>query len=604
MDNNNINNKSDKNINLLNNINKDKEKENIYQEILNNLNKSKKNDNNNIEENPKKEEKDFSQQVDFLYHKNNPEGQSSVKNILIKQYKKNKNLQIDKTKDKQRKNYKSNSPRKKIIPYANKNKGLFDPYLSQKELDYESNIEKQRAERQKKIDEYEKIKSRKKLKKDLDKKILNINKPHIKSALNHKNYKTKKAEKKNEELITHFVQVPKPKVKKNYSKNFGFQPKKYDMIINSLINEMNQEKKDTNLNLCNKIKKYARNNIDAYNNYYEYIYRKSQKDYQSNNKNEQNIKPTRAQIIKGLMKKFFGEENEKQSQQNKIKKINNKKNINKASNKKNEINFKNDVDIINNNNLLLNLDLDDNNNNEEINFDNIDKLLSSEKINFQDKINIISELNKNIDKYYQAMPILVNQVQDSLDKIYKNNAYDENFRNEANKVPYISMASKAAYQIIQTNIDSIIENLINELIYDTALDIHDIIMKKEYLNKKNELVDKFHEVKNNIDDILGQEKNIIEENTKFIEDNKNKNNEKNNMNKKNKIIIKKYKANLDDNIIKRNEKYKNDFKEYMIFKGSFYADNIFAIYDEFIEEEANNILDKLINKFIEELNIN
>ena len=42
----------------------------------------------------------------------------------------------------------------------------------------------------------------------------------------------------------------------------------------------------------------------------------------------------------------------------------------------------------------------------------------------------------------------------------------------------------------------------------------------------------------------------------------------------------------------------------MIFKGSFYADNIFAIYDEFIEEEANNILDKLINKFIEELNIN
>ena len=604
MDNNNINNKSDKNIDLLNNKNKDKEKENIYQEILNNLNKSKTNDNNNIEENPKKEEKDFSQQVDFLYHKNNPEGQSSVKNILIKQYKKNKNLQIDKTKDKQRKNYKSNSPRKKIIPYANKNKGLFDPYLSQKELDYESNIEKQRAERQKKIDEYEKNKSRKKLKKDLDKKILNINKPHIKSALNHKNYKTKKAEKKNEELITHFVQVPKPKVKKNYSKNFGFQPKKYDMIINSLINEMNQEKKDTNLNLCNKIKKYARNNIDAYNNYYEYIYRKSQKDYQSNNKNEQNIKPTRAQIIKGLMKKFFGEENEKQSQQNKIKKINNKKNKNKVSNKKNEINIKNDVDIINNNNLLLNLDLDDNNNNEEINFDNIDKLLSSEKINFQDKINIISELNKNIDKYYQAMPILVNQVQDSLDKIYKNNAYDENFRNEANKVPYISMASKAAYQIIQTNIDSIIENLINELIYDTALDIHDIIMKKEYLNKKNELVDKFHEVKNNIDDILGQEKNIIEENTKFIEDNKNKNNEKNNMNKKNKIIIKKYKANLDDNIIKRNEKYKNDFKEYMIFKGSFYADNIFAIYDEFIEEEANNILDKLINKFIEELNIN
>ena len=38
----------------------------------------------------------------------------------------------------------------------NKNKGLFDPYLTQKELDYESNIKKQREERQKKIAEYEK----------------------------------------------------------------------------------------------------------------------------------------------------------------------------------------------------------------------------------------------------------------------------------------------------------------------------------------------------------------------------------------------------------------------------------------------------------------
>ena len=77
----------------------------------------------------------------------------------------------------------------------------------------------------KKIDEYEKNKSRKKLKKDLDKKILNINKPHIKSALNHKNYKAKKTEKKNEELITHFVQVPKPKVKKIIRKILAFNLK-------------------------------------------------------------------------------------------------------------------------------------------------------------------------------------------------------------------------------------------------------------------------------------------------------------------------------------------------------------------------------------------
>ena len=160
MDNNdnNINN----NINFVNNENKEIETGNIYQEILNKLNNSKTNFNNDSVEDNKKEEKNFSQQVDFLYHKNNPEGQSSIKNIIIKQYKKHNNNE-DKKENKKKKN-KSLSP-KRLIPYANKNKGLFDPYLSQKELDYESNIEKQRAERQKKIDEYEKNINKKKIEK-------------------------------------------------------------------------------------------------------------------------------------------------------------------------------------------------------------------------------------------------------------------------------------------------------------------------------------------------------------------------------------------------------------------------------------------------------
>ena len=42
--------------------------------------------------------------------------------------------------------YSKSYPKKKIIPYSNKNKGLFDPYLTEKELDYESNIKKQREE--------------------------------------------------------------------------------------------------------------------------------------------------------------------------------------------------------------------------------------------------------------------------------------------------------------------------------------------------------------------------------------------------------------------------------------------------------------------------
>ena len=40
----------------------------------------------------------------------------------------------------------------------------------------------------------------------------------------------------------------------------------------------------------------------------------------------------------------------------------------------------------------------------------------------------------------------------------------------------------------------------------------------------------------------------------------------------------------------------------MTFKGSFYADNIFNIYDEFIEEESNIILNKIVDNFIGQLN--
>ena len=587
---------NDNNDNINSNINnkkEDKETGNIYQEILNKLNNSKTNNHNdnNDDSNTKKFEKNFSQQVDFLYHKNNPEGQSSIKNIIIKQYKKQTKLE----KEKKRKKNKSLSP-KKLIPYANKNKGLFDPYLSQKELDYESNIEKQRAERQKKIDEYEKNINKKKLKKNLDKKILNLSKPNIMQAKIKKNYAK---DKNKRELIQNIIQMPKPKIKKNYTKSFGFQPKKYDMIINSLMEQINQgEKNNKKVNIENKIKNYAKNNIDQYNNYYEYIYKNNINNVNEKRNeimNNNTPKPTRAQIIKGLMQKYFGNnENNKQNTPN-------KNNINKKNKNKNkEIIMKSNKKKIkdkenSDDNILLNIETDIKNNNE-INFDNIDKLLAS------NKINIISELNKNIDKYSQAMPLIINQVQNSLNEIYKNNKNDFNFRNKINKIPYLAMASKTAYQIIQTNNDSIIEKIIEELIYEFAFEIQNIKNKKEYLMKKQKLIDEFNITKNKIDDITQNEKNILDENLKLIEEKKN--NEENIINKKeeNKIIIKKYKANLDEDLIKRNDQYKNDFKEYMTFKGSFYADNIFNIYDEFIEEESNIILNKIVDNFIGQLN--
>lgn len=603
----------DNNYNKIKIENEDKEKENVYLEILNKLNKSKVNNininkvnNNNNNNLNLKNKKNFSQQVDFLYHRDNPEGSSSIKNILIKQYKKKKKLPNSKTEEKIKK--------KKIIPYSNKNKGLFDPYLTEKELDYESNIKKQREEREKKIAEYEKYKKNKnhqKLKKNLNKQILNIN-PTFNSKINPKNFIKKKFQKKDQDLIKHFVQIPKPKINKKYSDNFGFNPKKYDMIINSLINEINEvknkrQKEKNEIIFRQKIENYMKKNVDKYDNYYEYIYKnqKNNLNFGKKNKTEKKInnnQPTRAQIIKDLMQNFFGKDNNKNVDINEIEENKDINNINKSINIQQYYNHSNKNNN-NKNNILLYEDITSEENNNEINFDNLDKLLSSEKLNFQDKINIISELNKNIDNYAKAMPYLINKVQNSLNKIYENNPSDILFRKEINKIPYIAMASKTAFQLIQTNNDYIIEKIIDELLYESAIEINNINTKKNYLRKKYDLINKCNLTQNNINELIGKENEIFEKNKKIVEENKNNiNNEQNKIKKK--LVITKFKAELDDDIINKEVKYKNEFKEYMIFKGSFYADNIFKVYDEFVYEEADNLLSDVVDKFVHDLNNN
>ena len=234
------------NQNNLNNYNNQDEerKKDIYQILLSKLNKNKNmnNNNNNInkfEEEYEKdlnkkiiEEENFVQQGDFLHHQNDLENKASIKNILIKQFyktKETKKLNNSKKKAKMPKSNKSNIVNKKqVIPYLNKNKGLFDPYLTQKELDYESKIIKERGKKKKKIEDNEKNKSRKKLEKDINKRIINYAIPKINPLIKSKNFDKKIFKKKDEDLIKHFVQIPRPKIQKKLAENLGFNPKKYD----------------------------------------------------------------------------------------------------------------------------------------------------------------------------------------------------------------------------------------------------------------------------------------------------------------------------------------------------------------------------------------
>jgi hypothetical protein len=245
------------------------------------------------------------------------------------------------------------------------------------------------------------------------------------------------------------------------------------------------------------------------------------------------------------------------------------------------------------------------NNDNEINFDNIDKLLSEENLSFQDKIKILADLNKNIDNYYKEMPTLVKQVKTSLDKLYENEIDNNNFRKEANKIPFVAMASRTAYQIIQSNNDVIIEKIIDELCTDCAYDLSIIDEKKRHLLEKQQLIQQFNLVKDNIDIVTKNEEDIVEKSNAYL---KQKEELMNNINKsidnkKKKIKIIKFKALLDDKFISDRDNCKNEFKNYMISKGSFYHENIFDIYDEFIEEEGENIINKIVDNYIEKLHI-
>ena len=637
MDNNFPNNKDDKNNNnddnsniyqmLFNKLNQNQNKNSSTYQINNNMINEQNEEEYEYEEESMKEpieEKNFSQQVDFLYHPNDPEGQSSIKNILIKQYKKHKKLLPEKDLQKNKKSIKKvGSKKRDIIPFKNKNKGLFDPYLTQKELDYESNIKKQREERQKKIDEYEKNirkKSRQKLEKDLNKKIINFAEPKGKPLIKAKNYANKKVKKDDEDLVKHFLNIPKPHIKPKIAKNLGFNPKKYDVIINSLLKEINNikiERKKENEMFKKQIQLYANDNVDKYNNYYEFIYKTQKLNYDNTRMNQpKNIynknKPTRGQAINNLMKKYFDDDDPK----NKLKKVSDINIIN-------GINPKNDTNIkyknkdkeksgyenkVKTNNYVNASPTKKNNKKDikglidsDINFENIDKLLSAENLTFQDKINILTELNKELDNYSEKIPIIVEQVKNSLDQLYEDESdtRGSNFRKEANKIPFVAMASRAAYQIIQSNYDEIIEKMIDELLCDCVDDLNIINHRKEQQMKKQDLIANFQLLQDNIEQIKKNEETIRERSNELVIKNNNNNN---NLNKnRKKIIITKFRAQLNNDLINRNNNYRKDFKDYMVFKGSFYKDNIFDIYDEYIEEEGENILNKAIDKYINDL---
>jgi hypothetical protein len=125
------------------------------------------------------------------------------------------------------------------------------------------------------------------------------------------------------------------------------------------------------------------------------------------------------------------------------------------------------------------------------------------------------------------------------------------------------------YELIKQNIDLISKNIINDLLYELIFDLKDIEEQKSG-NKDNE-VNK--------------------------ENKEQKQKGKNNINKKNF----KFRAILNNKLIEKCKNNKNIFKDYMKLKGSFFINNIFEVYDNFVEEMSNLLLDQGLNYCIKQM---
>ena len=351
-------------------------------------------------------------------------------------------------------------------------------------------------------------------------------------------------------LLLQLKNMPKPPISKELAKELGFDQKKYESIIQKLLEQISEVRKERlkenylfeqkiksmNIPTQNKIKKIViKNNFINNNNI-----KKNNKNLKINlNRPKSNYKTVRSSGYGMPQKKIdiFSTRIKKKINDNINK---NKKLIPKGkiitNNNKGNNSIKEPIKNLEGNKKInkINNDLKNNINTQKFNLNKI-----------KEDINKIYNENKQIEEQYKISGIKYNNFQ-------KNNK--SNIINKNNN------------ELVKKNIENISNNLINDLLYEL------------------------------IDDLNNNEKNKKENETKM--------NKKININQKKEkknLIIHKYILKPNEKLIKRCDIYRQKFFEHLKLKGSFFTNDIFKIYDEFVEEISNNILEQSLDYCIEQM---
>ena len=541
----------------------------------------------------------FSQQVDFLFHPNDPEWQTRIKPQKAKVTKKKKNLKNNKSKSKNKsknKNKNKNVKKKQKMKIINKIRPEFnlctkiDPQPKTQSIFYsrqidETRVEKQRRARAEKIAEYEENYARQKeiYKAKRKKEEEDLKNNYIKSRTSN-NFYQNKANPNNMEFLNQIKSLSKIDYPETDIRKYECNPQKYDGIIHSLLKEISQiklQRERENEEFVNKIKK-LQNDVDKNKNRKKSVKNrpKSGNKVKINNKKSNNV----LNIIKNYHKQYkprpkTGNKLKSNNSNNNINKkeneipIDNISNVSKSNTKNNfyqaekENILKNIQDLEMQKNIKINELMNQREKNEERNdyFNNVNEYnnnnfenyknnineisnypnknisksenlnqhvmnlnnnivynpiqfnimnnINPNDLNYQDKIQALNELNNNIGKFTSSIPKLVNKVNETLNKIYGNT--DNPIKNAINKHPLVIVTSKATHKMIKSNIDDIMERLIEDLLLDCVNDLNAIDNEIKRREKRKNLLENFQKTFKNLnficnnEEYIGNEYNLI-----------------------------------------------------------------------------------------------
>ena len=356
-------------------------------------------------------------------------------------------------------------------------------------------------------------------------------------------YPQKNYDNSNNEFIKQLNNLTKINYPKADLRNYECNPQKYDIIIHSLLSEISQIKlqrekenkafieqikklEDYNTNkkrpkssiknqkrningnrgsnsICKNIKKYfEKNNTKnkrpmTSNKYKMKTVKKIENEIPVSFTNYNSKKSTKNNYYKNtkdkILEKIKDLEVQKENKLNEIIDLHNKNNIN--NNQINNINPTNINQIQN----IQNIPSTQNIIFSSPQYLNYSPLINTNILNFQDKAQILTELNNNIAKFTSGIPKLVNKVNEALNKIYANT--ENPIKKAINNHPFVIMASKATHKAIRNNIGNIVENIIDDLILEIKDDLDDIEEKE----KKNIFMKNLGFAKNKLNELKKDE---------------------------------------------------------------------------------------------------